>query len=111
MPPPVEVDEASFIVRIPGDKLDRALSWSQVDSVILESPSASSANTYRLVLAPAAGVDLNVPVEYPNKVDGRPSLIIVRLDAVRPTVEEVKQALRRYAGPRFVDMDITPDRA
>ncbi|GAA0909354.1 hypothetical protein GCM10009557_83890 [Virgisporangium ochraceum] len=55
----------------------------------------------RLVLVPAAGVDLGVPAEYRNSVDGRASIILLSTSDVRETPDRIDAALRRYAGDRY----------
>ncbi|MBV1849606.1 hypothetical protein KUA19_05625 [Catellatospora sp. NEAU-YM18] len=57
----------------------------------------------RLVLVPAPGADLGVAAEYQNKIDGRPSIILLSLDSILESLEQVKLGLSTYAGARFID--------
>ncbi|MGC4749215.1 hypothetical protein ACLQ28_26700 [Micromonospora sp. DT201] len=76
-----------------------------IDAVLLEPPvsTADGAGVPRLVLVPATGVDVGVAAEYPNKVDGRLSIILVGLDSLRASQDEVVRAFERYADGRFVN--------
>ncbi|MCP2322140.1 hypothetical protein HDA40_000647 [Hamadaea flava] len=103
-PAPVVLSDAGLGLRTAGVKT--TLPWPQVDALILEPPGGSGGEAHRLVLVPATGVDLGVPIEYPNKADRRKSLILVKLDGLQPTVDEVKKAARRYAGAKFVDKTV-----
>ncbi|WP_155374238.1 hypothetical protein [Catellatospora vulcania] len=104
-PAPVTLDGAGLSLRTAGIK--RTLPWSAVDAVILEpyteEVGGRTEATARLVLVPAAGVDLGVSTDYRNTVDGRPSVILVSLKSLRATNAEVAGALNHYAGSRFVD--------
>ncbi|GIF98489.1 hypothetical protein [Catellatospora citrea] len=104
-PAPVVLDESGLALRTAGIK--RTLPWSAVDAVLLEpyteQVGGRTETTARLILVPAAGVDLGVSTDYRNMIDGRPSVILVSLKSVRVSTAEVTTALTRYAGGRFVD--------
>ena len=81
----------------------RSLPWTAVDTVLLEPPATAKGKP-QLVLVPADGADLGVRAEYRNKLDGRPSVVLLSLDALHESQEEIVSALSTYAGPRFHDM-------
>ncbi|GAA1397234.1 hypothetical protein [Catellatospora coxensis] len=107
-PAPVVLDASGLTLRTAGIK--RTLPWPAVDALILEpyagehaSRTDASGPIARLVLVPAAGVDLGVAADYRNIVDGRPSVILVSVQALRASSTEVAGALAHYAGARFID--------
>ena len=72
--------------------------------MILEPyPGSVSAGHPRLLLVPSAGADLGLPAEYVNTVDARGSIVVVSLDQLRESTDQVVGAFRTYAGPRFVN--------
>jgi hypothetical protein len=96
------MDEAGLrLRRVAG--INRSLPWASVDTVILEPPATAKGKP-QLVLVPADGADLGVRADYTNKLDGRPSVVLLSLDALRESREQVVSALSTYAGPRFHDM-------
>jgi hypothetical protein len=100
-PGPLVIGESGLQVRAAG--IARVLPWTAVDALVLEPyDDAAKRDTMRLVLVPAAGVDLGVEVEYANKVDGREGVILFAFTDVREPVADVARVLATYAGPRFV---------
>ncbi|WP_249714823.1 hypothetical protein [Rhizomonospora bruguierae] len=97
---PITLDEMGMFPRVSG--INRFLPWAAVAAVILE-PAAEGAGAPRLVLVPAPGVDLGVKAEYRNQVDGRPGVVLLTVDAVRESPEQIVEAFTRYAGSRFVN--------
>lgn len=83
--------------------ISRSLPWAAVAAVILEPPTVDKGKP-RLILVPADGADLGVATEYANKLDGRPSVVLLALDALKESQDEIARALSTYAGPRFHDM-------
>jgi hypothetical protein len=101
-PSPMVIDESGLHLRVAGIK--QMLPWTAVDALILEPGQGSTNNEPpRLILVPAAGANLGVPVKYANRVDGRPSVILLSLGSVKVSVDELKQTLARCAGARFID--------
>jgi hypothetical protein len=101
-PDPVTIEQPGLRLRVAG--INRAVPWGAIDAVFLEpyvNPGDDS-STHRLVIVPAAGVDLGTAAEYRNQADGRPSIVLLALDETLQTPAEVHQALAAFAGPRFV---------
>ncbi|MFC7243324.1 hypothetical protein ACFQO7_12630 [Catellatospora aurea] len=109
-PAPVVLDTSGLALRTAGIK--RTLPWSAVEALVLEpfteEVGGRTETTARLVLVPAAGVDLGVATEYRDIVGGRPSVILVSVKSLRASTAEVAGALAHYAGGRFVDGLTTP---
>ena len=57
---------------------------------------------------PSRDADLGVVAEYRNKVDGRPSIILLSLDSLRESEDQVIQALQTYGGQRFINGSSDP---
>jgi hypothetical protein len=93
------IDEHGLTLRLPDDPtLARSVGWGSIEAIMLEPRPDGNP---RLVLVPAAGADLGMPAEYRNGVDGRLSIILVKSSDVREAPEEIRAALRRYAGSRY----------
>jgi hypothetical protein len=103
-PDPVTIGEAGLLIRAAG--INGLVPWPAVESVLLAThiDPTSGNRTTRLVLVPAAGAGLGVPVE--STGDGRPSVVLLSIEDIREPVGRVAEALRRFAGPRFVDATI-----
>jgi hypothetical protein len=93
------IDEHGLTLRLPDESaLARSVGWGSVEAIMLEPRPDGPP---RLVLVPAAGVDLGVPAEYRNAIDGRASIILLSTSDVRETPDRIDAALRRYAGDRY----------
>jgi hypothetical protein len=102
-PAPMALDESGLRLRVAG--INQFVPWASVDAVILEPCAATLNKTSapRLLLVPSAGANLGVAAEYKNKVDGRSSIILLPLDTIRETYDQVVDAFATYAGQRFVN--------
>jgi len=100
-PDPVIIGEAGLLVRTAG--INGLVPWPAVESVLLAThvDPTSGNRTTRLVLVPAVGAGLGVPAE--SAGDGRPSVVLLSIEDIREAADQVAEALRRFAGPRFVD--------
>ncbi|WP_433128171.1 hypothetical protein ACQPWW_00900 [Micromonospora sp. CA-240977] len=110
-PTPIVIDETGLRLHVAG--INRSVPWASIDAVLLESPAstAQGAGVPRLVLVPATGVDVGVAAEYTNKVDGRLSIILLGLDSLRASQDEVVRAFERYAEGRFINDPSAPTKA
>ncbi|MFC5005181.1 hypothetical protein ACFPIJ_46025 [Dactylosporangium cerinum] len=100
-PNPVTIEQAGLRLRVAG--INRGVPWGAIDAVFLEpyvNPGDDS-GTHRLIIVPAAGVDLGTAADYRNQADGRPSIVLLALDETLQSAAEVHQALAAYAGPRY----------
>jgi len=100
-PDPVIIGEAGLLVRTAG--INGLVPWPAVESVLLAThvDPTSGNRTTRLVLVPAVGAGRGVPAE--SAGDGRPSVVLLSIEDIREAADQVAEALRRFAGPRFVD--------
>jgi len=105
-PDPLTIGEAGLLVRAAG--INGLVPWSAVESVLLAThiDPTSGNRTTRLVLVPAVGAGLGVPAESAGAGDGRPSVVLLSIEDIREPADRVAEALRRFAGPRFVDATI-----
>jgi hypothetical protein len=87
-------------------QLRRSLRWHEIDSIVLADKvpiiGSSSGVGLRLLLVPALGTDLGVPLDMPSPVD-RPAATVLDLAEVRQKPDEVAEALTRFAGSRYRD--------
>ncbi|GHJ55644.1 hypothetical protein Nm8I071_49510 [Nonomuraea sp. TT08I-71] len=102
-PAPIMLDETGLRLRVAG--IDRSVPWASIDALILEpyQGSLDSSGAPRLLLVPSEGADLGTVAEYQNKVDGRPSIILLPLDSLRASHDQIVHALTTYAGERFIN--------
>ena len=102
-PAPIALDESGLRLRVAG--IDRSVPWTSVDALILEpyQGNLDSTGPARLLLVPSADADLGTVAEYQNKVDGRPSIILLPLDSLRASQDQVIHVLATYAGQRFLN--------
>jgi hypothetical protein len=101
-PAPITLDESGLRLRVAG--IDRSVPWASIDALILEPYQGTlESGAPRLLLVPTADADLGTAAEYQNKVDGRPSIILLPLDSLRASQDQVIQALTTYAGQRFIN--------
>ncbi|GAB3808072.1 hypothetical protein [Micromonospora zhanjiangensis] len=103
-PTPIVLDESGLRLRVAG--INRSVPWSSVDAMVLEPHQGPSDGTDapRLLLVPTADADLGVAAEYRNTVDGRPSVVLLGLDSLADSPDQVIRAFVRYAGRhRFVN--------
>ncbi|WFE30088.1 DivIVA domain-containing protein [Solwaraspora sp. WMMD791] len=85
----------------------RSVPWTDVAAVVLDQPSAGAGGgdrpSPRLLLAPAGGADVGLPTTASSTAyDGR-CAVLLDLDDVVESPDQVAEALTRYAGDRFVD--------
>ena len=89
--------------------INRLVPWAEIDAVILDQPvpRAGSLNDRRsgphLVLVPAAGSELAGRVTAESLSDGRAGLVVLDLDDVKESREQIAAALRTFSGGRFTD--------
>ncbi|MBQ1010188.1 hypothetical protein KBX53_04350, partial [Micromonospora sp. M51] len=99
----VDVDPQGLSVRT--SKLNRQLRWDEVDAVVLADPPATAGRHLlrgpRLLLVPAAGVSLGVPLPEKSPVDGRPAIELFELAEVAYDEDEFTRDLAVLAGERF----------
>ncbi|MFC3505328.1 hypothetical protein ACFOOK_30800 [Micromonospora krabiensis] len=102
-PAPITLDESGLRLRVAG--IDRSVPWASIDALILEPHQGSldSTGAPRLLLVPSADAELGTVAEYQNKVDGRSSIILLPLDSLRASQDQVIQVLATYAGQRFIN--------
>jgi DivIVA domain-containing protein len=82
----------------------RLVRWDEIDELVLDTPPQGSTPAGpRLVLVPATGVALGVPVSVEAGKSGREGRVVLELDEVRQPREEVARALAQFGGHRFVD--------
>jgi hypothetical protein len=100
---PMMLDGSGLRLRVAG--INRSVPWASIDAVILEPHTGTldSTGAPRLVLVPSADADLGVVAEYRNKVDGRPSIILLSLDSLRESQDHVVRAFKTYGGERFIN--------
>ncbi|MEW2429093.1 hypothetical protein AB0877_13865 [Micromonospora sp. NPDC047644] len=110
MPFRVDVDAHGLSVRIP--KLKRHLRWDEVAAVVLaDVPGTIVQRTLRgprLLLVPAAGVSLGVPLPEESPVDGQPAIELFELGEVAYDEEQFAVDLALLAGERFHQLSRQP---
>ncbi len=101
-----------LVVRLPG--MDRRIAWPEIEAILLVPSVAAVARDKRraaeLLLIPAAGVDLGIPLSGRSPVDERPALPVVDFGEVRERPDQVAQALTTFGGECFVDLRRVDDR-
>ncbi|MGW0435565.1 hypothetical protein ACWDV4_23875 [Micromonospora sp. NPDC003197] len=99
----VDVDSQGWSIRTP--KLNRHLRWDEITAVVLvESPSVPRQRVAlgpRLLLVPAAGVSLGVPLTEESPVDGQAAVELFRLNEVDWDGPRLVRQLTVLAGERF----------
>ncbi|MFU8851499.1 DivIVA domain-containing protein [Micromonospora sp. SL1-18] len=92
-------------VRQPG--LNRLVPWAEIDALILDQPLPSPAGnkvpSAVLLLVPASGSTLDRPLTQRSPVDDRPCFVLLGLNDVGESPNEVAAALARYGDSRFTD--------
>jgi hypothetical protein len=96
------IDESGLSLRSSDLKgISPHISWECIDAIIVErGPDGGP----RIVLVPVEDANIGVKPEYVNKVDGRPSVILIKMADVKETSDQIAAALRTYAGARFLAM-------
>ncbi|MFG3710196.1 hypothetical protein [Micromonospora sp. NPDC047730] len=88
--------------------LDRLVPWAEIDSIILDepvpTPGGKKSTSPSLMLVPATGSTIDRPRTGRSPVDGRTALVLLDLDDVRQSADEVAAALARFGGSRFTDV-------
>jgi hypothetical protein len=85
--------------------------WPAIDTIILDQPRLGGRGRSRghqqppprLLVVPADGVDLGIPVTHLSPLDGRACILLLSFNQIRDSPDEVAQALAQYGGSRFVD--------
>ncbi|MFI6068541.1 hypothetical protein ACIA47_25165 [Micromonospora sp. NPDC051227] len=99
----VDVDSDGLSMRIP--KLKRHLLWDEVAAVVLaDAPATADRRTLRrprLLLVPAAGVSLGVPLPEKSPVDGQAATELFELAEVAYGEDQLARDLAVLAGERF----------
>ncbi|MEU8112686.1 hypothetical protein [Micromonospora sp. NPDC048947] len=99
----VDVDVDGLSVRIP--KLKRHLLWDEVAAVVLaDAPTTADRPTLRrprVLLVPAAGVSLGVPLPEKSPVDGQAAIELFALAEVAYGEDQFARDLAVLAGERF----------
>lgn len=92
-------------VRLTG--IDRLVPWTEIDAIVLDQPLPVLTGTKTpspvLLLVPASGSTLDLPLMHRSPVDDRPCLVLLELHDVRESPDEVADALARFGGSRFTD--------
>lgn len=84
----------------------RTIPWADVEAVILDQPAPGSGNdrpSPRLLLAAAAGADIGLPTTASSPAHEGGCAVLLDLDDVVESPDQVAEALTRYAGHRFVN--------
>jgi hypothetical protein len=93
------IDEHGLTLRLPDEPaLARSIAWSTIEAIMLEPRPDGPP---RLVLVPVPGADVGVRAEYVNRIDGRPSIILLDTGDVTETPSQISAALRHHAGSRY----------
>ncbi|WP_030488818.1 hypothetical protein [Micromonospora chokoriensis] len=104
----VDVDSHGWSLRTP--KLNHHLRWDEVDAVVLADAPANAGQRIpagpRLLLVPAVGVGLGVPL--PEEVDGQAAIELFQLDEVACTEDQLVRDVTVLAGDRFHDLRRRP---
>lgn len=99
----VDIDSQGWSVRTP--KLNHYLYWDEIAAVVLaEAPATSRrrpAAAPRLLLVPAAGVNLGVPLTDESPVDGQAAVELFQLNEVDYGEGQLARNLSVMAGGRF----------
>ncbi|MEU8406116.1 hypothetical protein AB0C19_07910 [Micromonospora sp. NPDC048842] len=99
----VDVDSHGLSVRIP--KLKRHLPWDEVAAVVLADAPGTTVQRMlrgpRLLLVPAAGVSLGVPLPEKSPVDGQAAVELFELGEVAYKEDRFARDLALLAGERF----------
>ncbi|MGC1211064.1 MAG: hypothetical protein WA890_07350 [Micromonospora sp.] len=99
----VDVDSQGWSVRTP--KLNHNLRWDEIAAVVLaEAPASARRRTAaapRLLLVPAAGVSVGVPLTEESPVDGQAAVELFRLNEVDYGEGRLVRDLGMMAGERF----------
>lgn len=100
---PIVVDETGL--RLCLTSIRRFVPWSSISAVILQPypGSISGKGKPRLVLVPADATALGVPTRYRNTVDGRPSILLLSLNVMRESEQQVVATFTAFAGMKFLD--------
>jgi DivIVA domain-containing protein len=84
----------------------RMVPWADVEAVILDQPAPGPGNdrpSPRLLLAAAAGADIGLPMTASSPAYDGGCAVLLGLDDVVESPDQVAEALTRYAGHRFVN--------
>lgn len=89
----------------------RSIPWDGVAAVVLDQPAPGAGGPDRqgprLLLAAADGADVGLPMTASSTAyDGR-CAVLLGLDDVRESPDQVAEALTRYAGDRFTDARVS----
>ncbi|MEV1146221.1 hypothetical protein [Micromonospora sp. NPDC049799] len=99
------IGEDGLTLRAAG--LDRLVSWAEIEAIVLDEPvptiGRNKPTSPRLLLVPA-GSTIDRPLDGKSPLDGRAGLVLLELDDIREPVDEVAEALARFAGGRFTNM-------
>ncbi|MGW0435566.1 hypothetical protein ACWDV4_23880 [Micromonospora sp. NPDC003197] len=100
----VDVDSRGWSIRTP--KLNQDLRWDEIAAVVLaDAPEEVQQRPVplrsRLLLVPAAGVSLGVPLTEESPVDGRAAVELFRLSDVDYSETRLVRQLAVLAGERF----------
>ncbi|MFI5925076.1 hypothetical protein ACIA3K_03745 [Micromonospora sp. NPDC051543] len=103
MPFRVDVDARGWSVRTP--KLNRDLRWDEIAAVVLADAPATARRRItaapRLLLVPAAGVNLGVPLTEETRLGGQAAVELFQLDEVDYGDDLLLRDLAALAGDRF----------
>lgn len=85
----------------------RLVSWDEITALVIDQqiPTLPSRGGHRphLLLVPSNS-GFNVPLDRHSPVDNEPCLVLLELEDVRETPEQIGEILKRYGGPKFTDM-------
>ena len=98
------IDVDGLTLRVAG--LDRLVPWPEIDAIILDEPVPDPGHDTSpfLLLVPAAGSIIDLPLTGTSPLDGRAGLVLLDLDHVRQQTDDIAAALARFGGGRFTDV-------
>lgn len=84
--------------------INRLVRWEEIDTVVLTQPACDDSTVAtQLLLIPANGTDLGVSMAYRSPADGRACTMILELNEVKESPDQLAEALARFGEGRFTD--------
>ena len=93
-------------LRLP--RINRLVRWDEIGAIILDQPGprsrGSGTQAPQLLLVPADGSDLSIPSTHRSPLDDRACLVLLQLNHVKESPEQVAETLARFGGSRSTDV-------